>query len=69
VIVARVVIVAVGTRQAIVPVWSSTIEPRLFCPLVIHIWLHVGEYWPVQCHDKYASPLGTSEGIVNSATW
>jgi hypothetical protein len=50
--VVRVVIVAVGTAQAMVPVWSSSIASRFSSPPVIHILLHAAEYWPVQCHTK-----------------
>jgi hypothetical protein len=67
VIVVSVVSVPVGTRHTIVPFWSSMIESMLSVPPVIQKWLHTVESWPVQSHNKNASPLGTSAGTLNSA--
>jgi hypothetical protein len=67
--VARVVIVAVGMRQATVPGWSITIESRSASPPVIFKLLQVFKSSPMQCHNRNASPFGTAKGIANAATW
>jgi hypothetical protein len=68
VIVENVVVVAAGTRQAIVPRWSNIIDIGSLSPPEIHRWLHVGEFWPVHFHRRNASPFGTSEGMLNIAS-